>query len=66
MAGFDAFGGFGEVVTAAAELFVPLPAGLPADRGCLLEPVSCCVYAVRRGAVPAGATVLVTGAGSAP
>ena len=64
MAGFDAFGGFGEVVTAAAELFVPLPAGLPADRGCLLEPVSCCVYAVRRGAVPAGATVLVTGAGS--
>jgi threonine dehydrogenase-like Zn-dependent dehydrogenase len=64
VAGFDAFGGFGEVVTAAAERFVPLPAGLPADRGCLLEPVSCCVYAVRRGAVPAGATVLVTGAGS--
>ena len=64
VAGFDAFGGFGEVVTAAAERFVPLQAGLPADRGCLLEPVSCCVYAVRRGAVPAGATVLVTGAGS--
>jgi len=64
VAGFDAFGGFGEVVTAAAELFVPLPDCVPADRGCLLEPVSCCVYAVRRGAVPAGATVLVTGAGS--
>jgi threonine dehydrogenase-like Zn-dependent dehydrogenase len=64
VAGFDAFGGFGEVVTADAGLFVPLPAGLDADRGCLLEPVSCCAYAVRRGAVPAGATVLVTGAGS--
>jgi threonine 3-dehydrogenase len=64
VAGFDTFGGFGEVVTAAAGLFVPLPAGLPADRGCLLEPVACCGYAVRRGAVPAGATVLVTGAGS--
>lgn len=64
VAGFAAFGGFGEVVTAPAGLFVPLPAGLPADRGCLLEPVSCCAYAVRRGAVPAGSTVLVTGAGS--
>jgi L-iditol 2-dehydrogenase len=64
VAGFDTFGGFGEVVTAAAGLFVPLPDGLPADRGCLLEPVACCAYAVRRGAVPAGATVLVTGAGS--
>jgi threonine dehydrogenase-like Zn-dependent dehydrogenase len=64
VAGFDAFGGFGEVVTAAAGLFVPLPDGLPADRGCLLEPVSCCAYAVRRGALPPGATVLVTGAGS--
>ena len=64
VAGFDAFGGFGEFVTAAAGLFVPLPQDLPADRGCLLEPVSCCLYAVRRGAVPAGGTVLVTGAGS--
>ncbi len=64
VAGFDAFGGFGEFVTADAALFVPLPAGLDADRGCLMEPVSCCVYAVRRGAIPAGATVLVTGAGS--
>jgi L-iditol 2-dehydrogenase len=64
VAGFDAFGGFGEMVTADASLFVPLPSGLVPDRGCLLEPVSCCVYAVRRGAIPAGATVLVTGAGS--
>jgi L-iditol 2-dehydrogenase len=64
VAGFDAFGGFGEIVTEAAGLFVPLPDGLPPDRGCLLEPVSCCVYAVRRAAVPPGATVLVTGAGS--
>ena len=64
VAGFDAFGGFGEMVTADAALFVPLPSGLTADRGCLLEPVSCCVYAVRRGAVPEGGTVLVTGAGS--
>jgi L-iditol 2-dehydrogenase len=64
VAGFDSFGGFGEIVTEAAGLFVPLPDGLPPDRGCLLEPVSCCVYAVRRAAVPPGATVLVTGAGS--
>lgn len=64
VAGFDSFGGFGESVTAAAELFVSLPVGLPPDRGCLLEPVSCCVYAVRRAAVPPGANVLVTGAGS--
>jgi L-iditol 2-dehydrogenase len=64
VAGFDAFGGFGEMVTADALLFVPLPSGLVPDRGCLLEPVSCCVYAARRGAIPAGATVLVTGAGS--
>ena len=40
VAGFDTFGGFGEVVTAAAGLFVLLPDGLPADRGCLLEPVT--------------------------
>lgn len=58
VAGFDSFGGFGEIVTEAAGLFVPLPAGLPPDRGCLLEPVSCCVHAVRRAAVPPGATVL--------
>jgi L-iditol 2-dehydrogenase len=64
VAGFDSFGGFAEVVTAAEGLFVPLPAGLPAERGCLLEPVSCCAYAVRRAAIPPGATVLVTGAGS--
>jgi 2-desacetyl-2-hydroxyethyl bacteriochlorophyllide A dehydrogenase len=64
VAGFDSFGGFGEVVTTAADLFVPLPGGLAAEQGCLLEPVSCCVYAVRRGGVTSGATVLVTGAGS--
>jgi L-iditol 2-dehydrogenase len=64
VAGFDSFGGFGEIVTGAAGLFVPLPDGLPAERGCLLEPVSCCVHAVRRGAVPPGATVLITGGGS--
>jgi L-iditol 2-dehydrogenase len=64
VAGFDSFGGFGETITAAQGLFVPLPAGLPAERGCLLEPVSCCAYAVRRAALPPGATVLVTGAGS--
>lgn len=64
VAAFGSFGGFSEVVTEPAGLFVPLPAGLAAERGCLLEPVSCCVYAVRRAAVPAGASVLVTGAGS--
>jgi 2-desacetyl-2-hydroxyethyl bacteriochlorophyllide A dehydrogenase len=64
VAGFDSFGGFGEIVTGAAGLFVPLPIDLPPERGCLLEPVSCCVYAVRRAGAPSGATVLVTGAGS--
>src|SRR5207249_9147514 len=37
---------------------------LPPYYGCFLEPVACCLYAVRRGAIPSGGTVLVTGAGS--
>jgi threonine dehydrogenase-like Zn-dependent dehydrogenase len=64
VAGFGAFGGFGEVLVTAADLLLPLPAGLAPDVACLLEPVSCCVLAVRQGRITPGATVLVTGAGS--
>ena len=64
VAGFDLFGGFAEIVAGPQALFQALPPGLPADHGCFLEPLSCCLQAVRRGRAPAGATALVTGAGS--
>ena len=64
VAGFDLFGGFAEVVTGPEAMFQALPPDLPAEHGCFLEPLSCCLQAVRRGRAPAGATALVTGAGS--
>jgi threonine dehydrogenase-like Zn-dependent dehydrogenase len=64
VAGFGVFGGFAGMTTGPAAMFQPLPPGLDPQAGCFLEPVSCCLQAVRKGGVPAGATVLVTGAGS--
>jgi threonine dehydrogenase-like Zn-dependent dehydrogenase len=64
VAGFGVFGGFAGMATGPEAMFQPLPPGLDPEAGCFLEPVSCCLQAVRNGRVPAGATVLVTGAGS--
>lgn len=64
VAGFGIFGGFAGMTTGPAAMFQPLPPGLDPEAGCFLEPVSCCLQAVRKGGALTGATVLVTGAGS--
>src|SRR5688500_4835962 len=47
-----AFGGFGETVVAPAEKFLPIPDSVPIQHACFVEPVACCVKAVRRGRIP--------------
>lgn len=64
VAGFGVFGGFAGMTTGPVAMFQPLPPGLDPETGCFLEPVSCCLQAIRKGGLLAGATVLVTGAGS--
>jgi len=61
---FGAMGGFGEVAVGRADLFRVVSSDLPPHLSAFLEPVSACVYAVRRARIRLGATVLVTGAGS--
>lgn len=58
------FGGFGEVVVDSEELFHGIPSEVPLHHACFLEPVSACVNAVKKGGVPFGESVLITGAGS--
>lgn len=58
------FGGFGEVVVGPADDFRKVSSGTQIHHASFLEPVSACVKAVRRGRIPLGASVLITGAGS--
>jgi threonine dehydrogenase-like Zn-dependent dehydrogenase len=57
-------GGFAErIVRRVAGLF-PLPAGVTAEQGALVEPLAVGVHAIRWAKVPNGASVVVIGAGT--
>ncbi len=43
---------------------IPLPEGVTADNGCLVEPIACSVHAFRRASVARASRVAVVGAGS--
>lgn len=74
VAGFDVempvaglgVGGFAEEVVVPAERLFALPASIPLDAACFVEPLACCVAAVAAaglGERPPASTVLITGAG---
>lgn len=56
-------GAFAEFVTIAADFAHPVPDHVSEDAAALVEPLSVGVWAARKGAVGAGDSVLVTGAG---
>ncbi|WP_073391445.1 zinc-dependent alcohol dehydrogenase [Jatrophihabitans endophyticus] len=62
MAGVD--GGFADYVLARPEQLHELPASLPVELGALVEPAAVARHALVRLAAPAGAEVLVVGAGT--
>jgi (R,R)-butanediol dehydrogenase/meso-butanediol dehydrogenase/diacetyl reductase len=58
-----AWGGMAERAMLPAANVVPVPAGLTEVQAALIEPAAVAVYAVDRGRVQAGSSVLVSGAG---
>jgi threonine dehydrogenase-like Zn-dependent dehydrogenase len=56
-------GGFAEHVVLAADRVFPLPAGLPLEAACFVEPLACCLAAVENAGIAPGASVLITGCG---
>jgi len=57
-------GGMAEFMTAPATTLYPLPAGLTASDGALVEPLAVCVRGIRRAGVTIGDRVLVLGSGT--
>ncbi|GAB0117721.1 alcohol dehydrogenase catalytic domain-containing protein [Acidisoma sp. 7E03] len=57
------WGGMGEEAALQAANVIPVPAGLTEVQAALIEPAAVAVYAVDRGRVQAGSSVLVSGAG---
>lgn len=60
----DTGGGWSEMLVAHRHQLHAVPDGLPAEHAVLVEPLACAVHAVRRAAVPPGASVAVVGAGT--
>ncbi len=60
----DTSGGWSEVFVAHRDQLHPVPDELDDERAVLVEPLACAVHSVRRAAVPAGASVVVLGAGT--
>jgi (R,R)-butanediol dehydrogenase/meso-butanediol dehydrogenase/diacetyl reductase len=58
-----AWGGFAEYITVPDYTVVVLPDGVSYEQGALLEPAAVAAYAVERGRVQGGDSVLVAGAG---
>jgi len=58
-----AWGGFGERALLEARNVVRVPATLNAEQAAMIEPAAVAVYAVDRGRVGSGASVLISGAG---
>lgn len=57
-------GGFAELIERWPAGLFPLPPGLTAEQGALVEPLAVGVHAVRWARMPAGANVVVIGAGT--
>jgi len=62
--GIGADGGLADAMVVDAGNVFALPAGVRPEDGCLVEPIACCVHALRRADVPRGARVAVVGAGA--
>ena len=60
----DTGGGWSRQLVAHASQLHPVPEELSNERAVLVEPISCAVHTVRRVQIPAGASVLVVGAGT--
>jgi 2-desacetyl-2-hydroxyethyl bacteriochlorophyllide A dehydrogenase len=56
--------GFSDTIVADVEKLVVLPPGTPIEHGCFVEPLSACHKAIRKAQIPAGGTLLITGAGT--
>lgn len=60
----DTGGGWGEEMVAHRSQLHVVPDDLPDERAVLVEPLACAVQLARRAHVPAGGSVLVSGAGA--
>lgn len=60
----DTGGGWSRRLLAHRSQLHPVPDSMPDEVAVLVEPLACAVHAVRRTLVPAGASVLVVGAGT--
>jgi threonine dehydrogenase-like Zn-dependent dehydrogenase len=60
----DTSGGWSWQLVAHADQLHPVPEALPNERAVLVEPLACAVHAVTRVDVPAGASVVIIGAGT--
>jgi threonine dehydrogenase-like Zn-dependent dehydrogenase len=60
----DTGGGWSRMLVAHAHQLHPVPDSLSTERALLVEPLACAIHSVRRVPVPAGASVLVVGAGT--
>lgn len=60
----DTGGGWSRQLVAHVSQLHPVPESLSNERAVLVEPISCAVHSVRRVQVPAGASVLLIGAGT--
>lgn len=62
--GIDCDGGFAEYVLAPNDKIIPLPEGVSAKVGAIIEPVAVAVHATRQGGYKPGDNALVFGAGT--
>ncbi|MFI5928438.1 zinc-binding dehydrogenase [Micromonospora sp. NPDC051543] len=60
----DTGGGWGRQMVAHAAQLHPVPDAMDDRRAVLVEPLACAVHSVHRAQVPAGAAVLIVGAGT--
>ncbi len=60
----DTGGGWSRQLVAHASQLHPVPDSLSDERAVLVEPIACAVHSVRRVQIPAGASVLLIGAGT--
>jgi len=56
-------GGFAEQIVIPANWAFPIPAGIPVEQAAQVEPLLCCLSAIKQSEIAPGATVLITGAG---
>jgi threonine dehydrogenase-like Zn-dependent dehydrogenase len=62
--GVSTDGGMAERVRVRPDALIPLPAGLPVERACLVEPLAVAVHGLELAGITGGERVAVVGAGS--